>query len=210
MMRNRLAVGLLAFGLVAASAQQGPKMFKLGVSHTDVWTQHGRPSSFYSGGEHYKAFPIFPRGNVLEVYVRRGGTHIYEARLNYDIDQDSSRLHPSTKVSEVRFAFDRPLRARDALSAIPEAAAVCASICNVFEYRLGNDLHLIVESKNPRDGGPILELSWVGADTITERSVESLDDQVTEVWMYDRGEGDTLVSTSEHSGTLSTWPQTTR
>jgi hypothetical protein len=47
------------------------------------------------------------------------------------IDESSSHLHPTVRVTWLGFTFDKDVKLRDALGAIAEARAICANGCSV-------------------------------------------------------------------------------
>lgn len=204
---KRLLLALFLLVPLCGFAQQKITPITLGISHSRGWALYGKPTSFFLGGVHYRSLPRLGNGLLWEVYARRTGTHIYEARLLYQTDPDSSRLHPTTKIEEVRFAFDKPLSAREALRAIPEVVKICAAGCDVLSYRDNTSEHLKVQPRQMSNGHSVFELSWSAADGVTERPVHSPDDSVTGVEMYDRAISDQADSTYATATVIGKWPE---
>lgn len=205
-MKRVIGLALFFASVVFSAAQNKPRVFTLGMSEAAVHANFGFPASYFADGEHYKYPPRFIRGSLWEVFPRRAGKQIYEARLDYDIDPNSSRLHPSLRVSAVRFVFDRPLPARLALKIIPEVSQACSTGCSVFGYNEFSKEHLLLEQEHAAKRLPVFELSWVAANEIDENAVASLDDLVTTIDMY-LPLDDGSVPGEDRSGRLAAWPE---
>jgi len=129
-MRGSIVWLMLVF-VFPAGAQGKGESFSLGVSHSEAWERYGSPTSYYIHRQYFKTDPHFTHGLLWEVYERNSKGITYEARLLYKIDPTTSRQHPTTRIEEIRFVFNRPLSARAALKLVPEIEAICAKGCEV-------------------------------------------------------------------------------
>jgi hypothetical protein len=66
---------------------------------------------------------------VAPVFDRRTQLNEYEIRLWLRADTTASRLHPTLRIEEAEFLFDKPMLPAAALADIPEAGAICSQGC---------------------------------------------------------------------------------
>jgi len=133
----------LAGAIPSSQVQAAPAKIELGDSEAAVHEKLGQPTSyyapepgkhFYGDAEYRAALDVY--GNVLDVYTRKTANNEYEIRIQYQLDQRSSRLHPVLRVDRVTFIVDRPAVATDLLNDIAEAREVCSQGCRLWGVTL--------------------------------------------------------------------------
>jgi len=202
---NKIAAWLLAAVAFQAAGQAPRPAFLLGAAQSTIRSRFGAPSSYFSNGVHYPAYPFRTMSLVWDVYRFHGGGQVYEAMLHFKIDPNGSRLHPSLVLEEVRFEFDKPLPARAALKAIPEVARQCAGGCAVITKKRVSFETLTILPDHPAEHQAAFELYWDSADNITSRPVLSLGDPITWVSMSGRELEDEYPEPT--SRTVGHWPE---
>lgn len=204
-MRGSIVWLMLVF-LFPAGAQDKGESFSLGVSHSEAWERYGSPTSYYIHRQYFKTDPHFTHGLLWEVYERNSKGITYEARLLYKIDPTTSRQHPTTRIEEIRFVFNRPLSARAALKLVPEIEAICAKGCEVRSSSVPGEQNLTVRTRDAKDGNPAIALAWITADGVTEHPVKDLDDKVTQLQIFERSLSDD-GSVNGSSSLRGVWPE---
>lgn len=172
---------LPALATVGLGSGENPSSVMIGLSRRQVVQLYGVPQSYFDAGiqAYLKSYPVVPIGLVWEVYRRKTPGNEYRILILYYADYSQSRLHPTARVEEARFEADKPRPARQLLSDLKEARALCAQNCQV--QSTGSALRVTAVGK--RD---CMLLEHWSRDDYSHRSVTSLDDLVTNVLVTDK------------------------
>jgi len=118
-------------------AQSSPALFTIGVSEQELFERMGLPArrigavsqTRITAGEYSRlrhlAEPYWP------LYRRRTANNEYEIMVMEEVDTSRSQLHPTNRVSSVRFQLAKPRTVQQILQEIPEAVRICAQGCEV-------------------------------------------------------------------------------
>src|SRR5271157_4844856 len=139
-MKMQAKVVILILALSCCVQAQSSPLLRLGMSLGDVTQTFGSPLRYHMGGYDFKRVPVVATGTIWSIYGPRATpSNEYEIWVAYSTDSSQSRLHPTLRVSEVRFVADRARPMKEMLSDIAEVSDICSGGCrilvdNVFGY----------------------------------------------------------------------------
>lgn len=181
--------------------------FRLGETRAQVIRKHGSPSSYFSAGHYFSAFPVHARALVWDVYKRRTGGREYEAILLYAPDPEGSRLHPSLLLQEVRINADRPATAQQMAADAPEAVELCRPACRVVAGSDfgGASLVRFLPPATASGGQLALDFSMSGFPSGNPIPVGDLRDRASQMVLWDMTDS-TKYQNGAKFKQLTTWP----
>ncbi|HZU33733.1 MAG TPA: hypothetical protein VFB79_21645 [Candidatus Angelobacter sp.] len=145
-MRHLLVAVLLIATLGAAqSSKQGPKIMRIGMSAEDLHSQFGQPQSIFAAvTQTYLTPEEFQHlrartGLYWEVFSRKTEHNEYRILVLFENDATTSRLHPTQRVNEVRFEFDKDMPHDALLKDIAEGRMLCGAGCEMSTAKITND-----------------------------------------------------------------------
>ena len=148
------------FLLLAVAQSEEPQktkepLFRIGMSHQEMVALFGEPQSYLDVDSqlHISQNDYLKReGNCLcrPLYSRRAPRNEYEITIFEKVDDSTSRLHPTTRVEEVRFTLDRDLKEEELLTDIVEAKKECDDRCASLPEQFPGDKEVARPGSNTR------------------------------------------------------------
>jgi hypothetical protein len=152
------AIGLFLLLAVAQSDQSQKakeSLFRIGMSHQEMVELFGEPQSYLDVDSqlHISRSDYLKReGNCLcrPLYSRKTPRNEYEIAIFEKVDDSTSRLHPTTRIEEVRFTLDRDLTGEELLTDIVEAKQECDGKCASLPEQFPGDKEVSRPGSNIR------------------------------------------------------------
>jgi hypothetical protein len=151
----------LSFAALAQQPSHRPE-FVLGITVDELYKAFGMPSMYYDIEiRKYMVMTVEVDAarelghRVSDVYTRKTASNTYEFIAHHEYDDRQSRLHPTKRVTSVRFELDRPVTdVKDLLADLPEAVRLCSKGCTILKFSLKHsdfikDEELFVQPTNP-------------------------------------------------------------
>src|SRR5947209_4808426 len=136
---------LLSSFALAQQSQPAPKIMRLGMTAADLHAQFGQPQSIFAAEAQAYITPAeyqglrVRHGLYWEVFSRKTQRNEYQLSVLFRADESESHLHPTLRVKEVHFKFDKDMSREEFLGDIAEARELCASKCELGRSKYGDD-----------------------------------------------------------------------
>jgi hypothetical protein len=143
---------------------QAEKLFRIGMSSEEMEAAFGPPQQYLAthvkrhiSRQEYLA--VHGEGDLYRpIYVRKTERNEYEIVIMEEVDETKSHLHPTVRIKELQFKFDRDMTAAEAVQDIAEARDICAGGCRfakssyfgINAIKDGADFHMFfLDPKSP-------------------------------------------------------------
>jgi len=144
-MKIQTKILIFVLALTCRAQAQPGSIFRLGMSIGELTQIFGSPLRYHMGGYDFKSIPVVATGTIWSIYGPRATpNNEYEIWVTYSTDSSQSRLHPTLRVSEVRFVADHARPMKEMLSDIAEVSDICSGGCRILvDNVLGYGVYLV-------------------------------------------------------------------
>jgi len=118
---------------------------RLGMAAADFHAEFGQPQSIFAAETQTYLTPAEYQslrsrsGLYWEVFNRKTERNEYRILVLFQNDATVSRLHPTQRVEEVRFEFDKDMSHEALLKDIVEGNVLCGAGCTMGTAKITND-----------------------------------------------------------------------